>query len=104
MNARQGWPTACANAGQPCGAISGFIKRAGIDRPFCRRAAPKAKSAPSGMSSDAEQSTADCSALGESERHAGREVERKPKAQRGSIFRFHDFPKLQRAPSRTIDS
>ena len=44
------------------------------------------KSAPSGMSPDTRQSIVDCCVPGESERHAGCEVERKPQAQRGGIF------------------
>jgi hypothetical protein len=38
------------------------------------------------MSLDTQQSIADCCVPSESERHTSREVERKPKAQRGGFF------------------
>ncbi|UYY88529.1 hypothetical protein [Alcaligenes sp. SMD-FA] len=47
---------------------------------------PQGKSSPSGMSLDTQQSIVDCCVPSESERHTSREVERKPKAQRGGFF------------------
>ena len=63
-----------------------LLLKLGWLRPCFVAGPPQGKNSPSGMSLDTQQSIVDCCVPSESERHTSREVERKPKAQRGGFF------------------